>query len=155
VVLENFAHVVEEVLPRTKVKHVLVTGVGDLLGFPKGALVNFVLRQVRKQVRPWKIDGAVRFKTGIAGAAAFSPVEVGSDDIAFLQYTGGTTGVAKGAMLSHGNVSANVLQAEAWIGELFGDAPGVLITPIPLYHVFALTANCLLFVRFGWKNVLI
>jgi long-chain acyl-CoA synthetase len=77
------------------------------------------------------------------------------DDIAYLQYTGGTTGVAKGAMLTHGNVSANVLQAEAWIGSLFGDEPSVLITPIPLYHVFALTANCLLFARFGWKNVLI
>jgi long-chain acyl-CoA synthetase len=155
VVLENFAHVVEAVLPRTKVKHVIVTGVGDLLGFPKGALVNFVLRRVRKQVRPWNIDGAVRFKTAIVGEASFSAVDVGPDDIAFLQYTGGTTGVAKGAMLTHGNVSANVLQAEAWIGQLFGDAPGVLITPIPLYHVFALTANCLLFVRFGWKNILI
>ena len=156
-VLENFARVVEEILPRTQVKHVLVTAVGDFLAFPKSALVNFVVRRVRKQVPKWRIHGAVSFRSAVESGKALSvaPVEVGPDDIAYLQYTGGTTGVAKGAMLTHGNVSANVLQAEAWIGYLFGKEPGVLITPIPLYHVFALTANCLLFVRFGWKNILI
>ncbi len=156
-VLENFAHVVQEILPRTRVKHVLVTAVGDFLGFPKSALVNFVVRRVRKQVPKWRIDGAIDFRSAVESGKALSvaPVEVGPDDLAYLQYTGGTTGVAKGAMLTHGNVSANVLQAEAWIGHLFGKEPGVLVTPIPLYHVFALTANCLLFVRFGWKNILI
>jgi len=157
VVLENFAHVVQEVLPHTKVKHVLVTGVGDYLSFPKGAIVNFVIRHVQKKLPAWRIDGAVTFKAAVnAGRAQrLDPVDVGPEDIAFLQYTGGTTGVAKGAMLTHGNVVANVLQAEAWIGAAFGKTRGVLITPIPLYHVFALTANCLLFARLGWENVLI
>jgi long-chain acyl-CoA synthetase len=156
-VLENFAHVLESVLPHTQIKHVVVTGVGELLGFPRSAIVNYVVRHVRKQVPAWNIEGAIRFRAALQTGKrhSFSPVEVEPDDIAYLQYTGGTTGVAKGAMLTHGNVSANVLQAEAWIGSLFGDEPSVLITPIPLYHVFALTANCLLFARFGWKNVLI
>ncbi len=156
-VLENFAHVVQEVLPRTQVKHVLVTGVGDYLAFPKGSIVNFVVRHVRKQVPAWQIDSARPFKSAISAGEQeqLEAVDVAPEDLAFLQYTGGTTGVAKGAMLTHGNVCANVLQAEAWIGGAFGHKPGVLITPIPLYHVFALTANCLLFARLGWKNILI
>lgn len=157
VVLENFAHVVQEVLPRTQVKHVLVTGVGDYLGFPKSSIVNFVVRHVRRQVRAWHIAGAVTFRAALQAGSRqkLDPVEVGPDDVAFLQYTGGTTGVAKGAVLTHGNVAANVLQAEAWIGDTFGNTGGVVVTPIPLYHVFALTANCLLFLRLGWQNVLI
>lgn len=157
VVLENFAHVVESVLPRTKIKHVLVTAAGDFLSFPRSAIVNFVIRRVRKQVKPWHIVGATDFKAAVADGrrAALAPVELTHDDIAFLQYTGGTTGVAKGAMLSHGNMCANVLQAEAWLGEGFAKQESVLITPIPLYHIFALTANCLLFLRLGWKNILI
>jgi long-chain acyl-CoA synthetase len=157
VVLENFAHVVQEVLPRTQVKRVLVTGVGDYLPFPKGSIVNFVVRHVRKQVPAWRIAGAHPFKAAISAGQQekLEAVDVAPQDIAFLQYTGGTTGVAKGAVLTHGNVCANVLQAEAWIGGAFGHKPGVLITPIPLYHVFALTANCLLFARLGWKNILI
>ncbi len=156
-VLENFAHVVQEVLPRTQVKQVLVTSAGEYLHLPKSAIVDFVVRHVRKQVPAWRIGGAIRFKSAVnAGLReSLTPVDVGPDDIAFLQYTGGTTGVAKGAMLSNGNICANVLQAEAWIGPLFANKPAVLITPIPLYHVFALTANCLLFARLGWKNVLI
>jgi len=156
-VLENFAHVVESVLPRTKLKHVLVTAVGDFLSAPKSWIVNFVVRSVRKQVKPWKIEGAVSFKAAVAKGqhGKLAPVELGRDDLAFLQYTGGTTGVAKGAMLSHGNVAANIQQSEAWIGAEFRAMRGVLITPIPLYHIFALTANCLLFARLGWKNVLI
>jgi long-chain acyl-CoA synthetase len=157
VVLENFAHVLQEVLPRTQVKHVLITGVGDYLAFPKASIVNFVVRRVRKQVPAWRIDGAIAFKAAVGAGhhETLDPVELGREDIAFLQYTGGTTGVAKGAVLTHGNICANVLQCEAWVAGIFGKDPGVLITPIPLYHVFALTANCLLFMRLGWENVLI
>jgi long-chain acyl-CoA synthetase len=156
-VLENFAHVVEAVLPRTKLKHVLVTAAGDFLGFPKSGIVNFVVRRVKKQVKPWHIEGATDFKTAVTQGRQWqlSPVAITPEDLAFLQYTGGTTGVAKGAMLTHGNISANVLQSEAWVGHTFETANGVLLTPIPLYHIFALTANCLLFARMGWKNVLI
>ena len=156
-VLENFAHVVEKVLPHTAVKRVLVTAVGDFLRFPKGLIVNFVVRHVHRRVPAWNIAGAVSFKTVIAEGRRLplAPVDVGPDDLAFLQYTGGTTGVAKGAMLSHGNVSVNVLQSEAWNRKLSEATNGVLITAIPLYHIFALTGNCMFFLRLGWKNVLI
>ena len=158
-VLENFAHIVEKVLPRTSVKRVLVTAVGDFLGFPKSLIVNFVVRHVRNQVPPWNMPQAVSFKTAVEEGQKLplTPVEIGPDDLAFLQYTGGTTGVCKGAMLSHGNVATNVLQAEAWLGTRLRDFSdgGVVITAIPLYHIFALQANCLLFARLGWKNVLI
>jgi long-chain acyl-CoA synthetase len=155
-VLENFAHVLEKALPRTSVKHVLVTSVGDFLSFPKSQVVNFVVRQVRKQVPAWNIPQAVSFKAALAEGKRLPlrAVDVGPDDLAFLQYTGGTTGVSKGAMLSHGNVASNVLQSEAWLGPDVG-SDGVLITAIPLYHIFALTGNCMVFARLGWKNVLI
>ena len=157
VVLENFAHVVQEVSPHTRLKKVLVTAAGDFLGFLKGSIVNYVVRHRRKQVPAWSIPGAMDFRSAVRAGRqlSFNPVDVGSEDVAFLQYTGGTTGVAKGAMLTHGNVSSNLLQAEAWLAGRFSREPGVLITAIPLYHVFALTANCLLFVHLGWKNVLI
>jgi long-chain acyl-CoA synthetase len=156
-VLENFAHVVEKVLPRTKLKHVFVTSVGDLLGFPKSAIVNYVVRKRRKQVPQWHIDGVVSFNSALSEGQRLTPdtVDVRPEDVAFLQYTGGTTGVAKGAMLTHANVSANILQAEAWITPIFEQKTATLITPIPLYHIFALTANCLLFLRLGWRNILI
>ena len=156
-VLENFAHVVEAVLPRTKLKHVLVTAAGDFLAFPKSWIVNLVVRRVRKQVKPWKIEGATDFKAAVAKGrhSQLAPVSLEPQDLAFLQYTGGTTGVAKGAMLTHANICANVLQSEAWVGHSFETANSVLITPIPLYHIFALTANCFLFARLGWTNVLI
>ena len=156
-VLENFAHVVQGVAAHTKLKKVLVTAAGDFLSIPKSWIVNYVVRHRRKQVPEWHIPGAVDFREALRTGRKLplNPVSVGPDDIAFLQYTGGTTGVAKGAMLTHGNVSANVLQAEAWLGGRFSREAGVLITAIPLYHVFALTANCLLFAHLGWKNVLI
>jgi long-chain acyl-CoA synthetase len=157
-VLENFAHVVEKVVAQTKLKHVLVTAVGDFLGFPKSLIVNYVVRHVRKQVPAWNMPQAVSFKAAVAQGRKLplATVEVGPDDLAFLQYTGGTTGVSKGAMLSHGNVATNVLQAEAWLGTRVREFDnGVVITAIPLYHIFALQANCLLFARLGWKNVLI
>jgi long-chain acyl-CoA synthetase len=157
VVLENFAHVVQGVAADTRLKKVLVTAAGDFLGFPKSVIVNYVVRHRRKQVPEWHIPGAVDFRKAVQAGRTLplNPVEVGPEDIAFLQYTGGTTGVAKGAMLTHGNVSCNVLQAEAWIAGCLPEGTGVLITAIPLYHVFALTANCLLFAHRGWKNVLI
>src|SRR5882724_9235090 len=104
-VLENFAHVVQKVLPRTRLQHVFVTSVGDLLGFPKSAIVNYVIRKRRKQVPPWHINGAINFKAALAAGKQFDPVDIQAADLAYLQYTGGTTGVAKGAMLTHANVS--------------------------------------------------
>jgi long-chain acyl-CoA synthetase len=156
-VLENFAHVVQEVAARTRLQKVLVTAAGDFLGFPKSWIVNYVVRHRRKQVREWHIPGAMDFREAVRAGRKLplNPVDVGPDDIAFLQYTGGTTGVAKGAMLTHGNVSANVLQAEAWVAGQFSRGAGIVVTAIPLYHVFALTANCLLCAHLGWKNVLI
>ena len=156
VVLENFAHVVEKVLPQTTIKSVLVTAVGDFLSFPKSAIVNLVVRRVKKQVPTWRIPAATSFKSAVSAGRrlALAPVDLGPDDLAFLQYTGGTTGVAKGAMLSHGNVSTNVLQAEAWIGESLPNH-GTLLTAIPLYHIFALSCNCMVFARLGWQNLLI
>ena len=156
-VLENFAHVVQEVSARTRLEKILVTAAGDLLGSPKSWIVNYVVRHRRKQVPQWDIPGAVSFREALRAGRRLplSPVDVGPEDIAFLQYTGGTTGVAKGAMLTHGNVSANVLQAEAWLAGRFSRETGTLITAIPLYHIFALSANCLLFAHLGWKNVLI
>jgi long-chain acyl-CoA synthetase len=157
VVLENFAHVLQKVLAHTNIKTVLMTGAGDLLRFPKSLIVNFVVRHVRKQVPSWSLPGAIPFKKALRAGKKMplTPVDVGRDDLAFLQYTGGTTGVAKGAMLSHGNVSVNALQAEAWLGPDYRDQHGVLVTAIPLYHIFALSCNCMLFTRLGWKNVLI
>jgi long-chain acyl-CoA synthetase len=158
-VLENFAHVLETVLAHTSVKRVLVTAVGDFLDFPKSVIVNFVVRHVRKQVPAWNMPQALSFKTAVSQGKKLplAAVEIGPDDLAFLQYTGGTTGVAKGAMLSHGNVATNVLQGEAWFGPRFRDSSdaNVVITAIPLYHIFALQANCLAFTRLGWTNVLI
>ncbi len=157
VVLENFAHIVEEIAPHSGLKHILVSAVGDLLPAPKSWVVNYVVRHRRRQVPPWNIPRAVSLRSTLRAGRSlrWEPERLAADDLAFLQYTGGTTGVAKGAMLTHGNLCANVLQARAWIGDFFADEPGTLITAIPLYHVFALTANCLLFAYLGWKNVLI
>jgi long-chain acyl-CoA synthetase len=160
VVLENFAHVLEAVLPRTAVRHVITTSVGERLGFPKSLIVDFVVRRVRKQVPPWRLKGAVNFSAALAAGRhqKLQDLELTHDDVAFLQYTGGTTGVAKGAVLTHGNICSNLLQASAWIDPFLpstAEATQYLITPIPLYHIFALTANCMLFMRLGWTNVLI
>jgi len=156
VVLENFAHVAQQVLPRTKVRRAFVTSAGEYLKFPKSLIVNFVVRRVRKQVPAWSIPDAINFRQAVEEGRTLqvAEVDVGPEDLAFLQYTGGTTGVAKGAMLSHANICTNVLQSAAWIGHAF-DEPGVLITAIPLYHIFALTGNCMMFARLGWTNVLI
>jgi len=157
VVLENFAHTVAEVLSETSIKKVLVTGVGDMLKFPKGAVVNFMLRHVKKQVPTYKIPGAIGFREALAlGAKKACPeVTVTLDDIAFLQYTGGTTGVAKGAMLTHRNLVSNMEQSCTWLGQNITYGEEAIITALPLYHIFALTANCLVFMKFGGLNHLI
>jgi long-chain acyl-CoA synthetase len=157
VIVENFAHVLQDVIAHTPIKHVVVTSVGEMLGFPKGNIVDFVVRHKRKQVKPYNLPGAKRFKEVLKEGSAhrLKAVTLTHSDLAFLQYTGGTTGVAKGAMLTHGNMVANVLQALEWIGPSFPRDPQTLITALPLYHIFALTANCLLFVILGWRNVLI
>jgi len=158
VIVENFAHVLQQVLPRTGLKNVLVTRIGDLLGLPRGMIVNFVLRYVRKQIPDWKMPGSLNFKSALAGGLGLKldPVALGPEDIAFLQYTGGTTGVAKAAVLTHRNMVANVMQASAWIRpSLQPNVHRIVITALPLYHIFSLTANCLLFVRLGAQSVLI
>jgi long-chain acyl-CoA synthetase len=155
-VLENFAHTVQEVLADTQLKHVLVTGVGDLIPGAKGWAVNFVLRHVKREVRPWNIPQAVRFKAVLDefDGRMPAPVQLGHSDLAFLQYTGGTTGVAKGAMLSHGNMVANVLQSEAWFSQIALDN-ATFYFALPLYHIFSLTANCLLSLRRGAVGILV
>ncbi len=157
VILENFAHVLAQVIEHTALEHVVVTGVGDQLGWPKSSLVNLVLRHVRRQVPRWELPGAVRFNRALAegGFLSVDPVALTHDDVAFLQYTGGTTGVAKGAMLTHRNMVANVLQSAAWIGSGAQFGKDTIITALPLYHIFALTANWLVFFKFGAHNILI
>ncbi len=158
-ILENFAHTLQEVIDATGVGTVIVTGVGDLLAFPKSALVNFVLRHVRKEVPEYSLPGAIGFREALSKGKFenLEPATLDHEDIAFLQYTGGTTGVSKGAVLTHRNLCANVLQSEAWMGPSLREASGqmILITALPLYHIFSLTANLLLFLRLGAHNVLI
>jgi long-chain acyl-CoA synthetase len=158
VIVENFAHVLQQVLPHTNLKKVLITGVGDLLGVPRGFIVNFVLRHVRKQIPAWSMPGCSTFKSALGSGLGLKlePVPLGPQDIAFLQYTGGTTGIAKAAVLTHRNMVANVLQASAWVNpSLKPNEPIVVITALPLYHIFALTSNCLAFLSLGARNVLI
>lgn len=156
-VLDNFAHTVQEVLRDTEVRTVITTGLGDCLPFPKRSIVNFVLKYVKKMVPDYDIPGAVRFNDVLARGAQLPlpKVEIGPEDIAFLQYTGGTTGVAKGAMLTHRNLVANMQQASAWIGKNVRYGEETIITALPLYHIFALTANGLVFMKFGGLNHMI
>lgn len=157
VILENFAHTLQEVISRTKVETVITTAVGDQLSWPKSAIVNLVVKRVRKQVPHWDLPNSITFNKALDQGRflQLSPVPLGHDDIAFLQYTGGTTGVAKGAMLTHRNMVANVLQSAAWIGTAAQLGKDVVITALPLYHIFALTANWLVFLKFGAHNILI
>ena len=157
VVLENFANTLAEVIGKTKVKHVIVTSMGELLGV-KGVLVNFVVRRVKKMVKPWSLPGSIHLSDALADGRrrTLQRVPIAHDDIAFLQYTGGTTGVAKGAMLLHRNIIANLLQARAWVSPVLDPTHReIIITPLPLYHIFSLTANCLVFMTLGAENVLI
>ena len=157
IVLENFAKVLQEAMDGgSAVETVVVSAVGDMLPAPKSWLVNFVVRYVKKAVPRYRLTHSVPFKQALArGSKPLRPVELGRDDLAFLQYTGGTTGAAKGAMLTHGNMVANVEQSKAWISSVFGDDSEGIITALPLYHIFALTANCLTFMCIGGVNHLI
>jgi len=156
VVLDNFAATLQQVVAETHVEHIVTTGIGDLLG-AKGAVINFVLKHVKKMVPPYSLPTAVRFTDALSRGTPhpLPKVSLGHDDIAFLQYTGGTTGVAKGAMLTHGNMVSNMLQAGAWIGSNMKQGEEVVITALPLYHIFSLTANGLVFMRLGGLSWLI
>jgi long-chain acyl-CoA synthetase len=157
VVLDNFAATAEQALDGTQVRNVITTGVGDMIGFPKGNIINFVVKHIRKEVPAYKLPMSIRFKDAIARGKShpMPKTDIGHDDIAFLQYTGGTTGVAKGAMLTHRNMVANMLQADAWISGAAKQGEEIIVTALPLYHIFSLTANGLVFTRMGALNLLI
>ena len=158
IVLANFAHTVEKALPQVKtVKHIIVTQIGDVFPLMKRFIVNAVVKYVKKLVPPYTLPHATHFNDtlSLGRKGHLTPVKLDHHDIAFLQYTGGTTGIAKGAILTHGNMVANVLQASAWISPLKIDGEDIIITALPLYHIFSLTANCLTFLKAGAKNILI
>ncbi|HTL13539.1 MAG TPA: AMP-binding protein [Thermomonas sp.] len=156
-VMDNFGHVAQEVLGQLPGVRAITTGLGDMLGFPKGLLVNFVLKHVKKMVPDYDIPGAVRFRDTLTLGRmhALPEIAIAPGDLAFLQYTGGTTGVSKGAMLTHRNLIANMQQAAAWVGNNATMGKELIVTALPLYHIFALTANCLVFMKFGAHNHLI
>lgn len=156
VILENFAKTLQSVIKRTTVKHVIVTSIGDLLGFPKRLIVNAVVKYVKKMVPKWNL-AHTRFNDALkqGKTQTFRPVALQHDDIAFLQYTGGTTGVSKGAMLTHKNIIANMLQASEWLKHFVHEGEEVIVTALPLYHIFSLTANLMIFTEVGALNVLI
>lgn len=157
IIVENFCTTLQQVIDKSPVEVVLTTQVGDLLPMPKRLLINFVLKYVKKAVPDWEIPNTVGFRTALARGKAqpYNHVTLTHQDIAFLQYTGGTTGLSKGATLLHGNIVANVLQSKAWISTAVSEGEELIITALPLYHIFALTANCLVFMALGAKNVLI
>jgi long-chain acyl-CoA synthetase len=160
IILENFATTLEQVLPRTQVKHIIVANMGEMLGGLKGMIVNFVVRNVKKLVPPFSLPNAVRFKDALGHARSMklTPVELRHEDVAFLQYTGGTTGVSKGATLTHRNIIANLLQMQAWSAPKLADLPPeerTIICALPLYHIFALTVCAMWGMREGGLNVLI
>ncbi len=157
VVMENFCHTLEEVISSTPIEHVITTQLGDLLKFPKSIIVNLVVKYIKKMVPAFSLPGSISFKQALQKGAGsrHQSVAVSHDDIAFLQYTGGTTGVAKGAMLTHRNMIANMQQASAWIKGGVEEGKEVIITALPLYHIFSLTANCLTFMKIGALNYLI
>ena len=156
VVLENFAHTLQQVMARTRIETVVTTQVGDLFPQPRALVTNLVVKHVKKMVPRWDIPGAIEFGTALrkGRAETLDDVALGHDDVAFLQYTGGTTGVAKGAILTHGNMVANLQQVSAWIGRDLQEGKETAIIPLPLYHVYALTSN-LVFMKIGAHNILI
>jgi long-chain acyl-CoA synthetase len=157
IVMENFCDTVSEVIADSPVQYVVTTQLGDMLRFPKSLIVNLVVKYIKKMVPAFSLPQRVTFKEALrlGSAQPHRAVPVTHDDIAFLQYTGGTTGVAKGAMLTNGNMTANMQQASAWIGDSVNENEEVIITALPLYHIFSLTANCLTFMKVGALNYLI
>ena len=157
VILENFAHTLAQVRSDTALEHIIITAVGDLASFPRRAAVNFAVRRIKHLVPPYDLPGAIRLRRGLAAGRGreLRPGAIGPRDVAFLQYTGGTTGVAKGAVLTHRNMVANLLQVAAFWKNLIEPGKEVMITPLPLYHIFCLTCNCLVFMQHGALNVLI
>jgi len=156
IILEDFAVVLEQVISRTKVRHVIVASMGEMLGALPGATEDLVVRNDKKMVPPFSLPDSITFKRTLTEGAnlTFRPVELEPDDLAFLQYTGGTTGVSKGAMLLHRNVVANLMQVQAWTAEALSDSEKYVVTPLPLYHIYPLS-NCLLYASIGGKNLLI
>ena len=157
IIVENFAFNLEKILSKTSIELVITTTIGDMLGGLKGSIVNFVIRKIKKMVPKYSLPNSLSLKNILAdcNGKKGDNVELTLDDTAFLQYTGGTTGVSKGAELTHGNICANVSQVEEWIGNNIDEGKETIITALPLYHIFALTANCLTFFRYGAKNILI
>ena len=157
IIFESAASTLEEILAKTPVKNILVTRIGDFLSFPKSLIANAVIKHVKKMIPPYTLPGANSLKEKLFGADAtkYERPVLTSKDTLFLQYTGGTTGVSKGAELTHGNIVANILQARAWTRNHVIEGKEIIITPLPLYHIFSLTANCLLFSSLGSLNVLI
>ncbi len=157
VIIENVAITLQEVIDKVPLEAVITTQVGDLFGFPKGLITNFAVKRVKKMVPAWNIPGTVPFRTALARGKAqpYHRVTLTHEDVAFLQYTGGTTGLSKGATLTHGNMVSNLVQMHAWIGPMLNEGKDIVVTALPLYHIFALTVNCLLFLRVGGKNILI
>lgn len=157
VILENFAHTLQEIVADTQIKHVITTQIGDLFPQPKSLLVNLAVKFLKKMVPAWHLPGAVPLRQALRQGARvkLDPPPLGHDDHAFLQYTGGTTGGAKAAILTHGNMVANLQQAAAWIDPVVEERKEIIITALPLYHIFSLTANCLTFMRIGANNILI
>lgn len=157
VILENFACNLEEILSETSIDIVITTEIGDLLGGLKKTITNFVVKRIKKMVPPFSLPTAIKFNQAlkIGQSSTFQKVDLNGDDIAFLQYTGGTTGVSKGAMLTHRNLIANLEQVCSWMSVMLTEGKETVITALPLYHVFALTCNCLVMFKLGAKNVLI
>nr|WP_206769224.1 long-chain-fatty-acid--CoA ligase FadD [Pseudoalteromonas sp. bablab_jr004] len=155
-ILANFADTLEKALPKTNVKHIVVTQVGDMVGGLKKHIVNFVVKHIKKMVPSYSLPNAIKFADALAGnEATYKKPDVDLNDLAFLQYTGGTTGVSKGAMLSHGNMVGNLEQVSGCLDNVLERGKEIVITALPLYHIFALTANCLTFMKYGGLNVLI
>jgi long-chain acyl-CoA synthetase len=158
VVVENFAHVVQQVHKDVPVEFIITTQIGDMVSFPKGVVMNLVLKYVRKAIPDWNLPGSISLKQALKQGSnqSFQKPELGFDDLAFLQYTGGTTGVAKGAMLTHKNLVANMLQAQTWMSASgISEGTEIIVTALPLYHIFALTACCLVYTALGGVNLLI
>jgi len=157
VIIENYATTLQDVIDKVPLEAVITTQVGDLLPFPRSLITNFAIKRVKKMVPAWNIPGTIPFRTALARGKAqpYHRVTLTHEDVAFLQYTGGTTGLSKGATLTHGNMVSNLAQMHAWIGPKLEEGRDTIVTALPLYHIFALTVNCLLFLRVGGRNILI